>query len=138
MHPHVRSLTCVALLAAQFLAGCTSWQVVDVSPRALVDSAHVTKMQVTETGGAKYVIDAPRLVGDSVTGAAFRVDSVNRVTMQSGERVVAARHVPLAAIDRVAIRKPSSTNTIGLAVGIAAVLFGIAWLVSSNTCYLCP
>lgn len=127
MTHHIRSLTCVTLLAAQLLTGCTSWQVVDVSPRALVDSAHVTKMQVIETSGAKYVIDAPRLVGDSVTGAAFRVDSVNRRTQQTEEWVVAVRHVPLAAIDRVAIRKPSDGATAGaVLVGVAAVaLMGV-------------
>ena len=66
MTPHFRSLTAVALLAAQFLAGCTSWQVVDVSPRALVDSAHVTKLQVWQKGGGMFVIDAPAISGDSL------------------------------------------------------------------------
>ena len=132
MKPHIRSLTCVVLLAAQLLTGCTSWQVVEVSPRALVDSAHVTRMQVTERGGAKYIIDTPRLVGDSLTGSAFREDYVNRVTMQSGQRVVAARHVPLAAINQVAVRKPSSGATAGLVVGIVAVVVVVGAAAASS------
>jgi len=125
MKPHVRSLTCVALLAAQLLTGCSTWQVVHVTPRALVDSAHVSTMQVTETSGATYIIDSPRLVGDSLTGASFRVDVVDLRTMQSRERKVAARHVPLAAIDRVAIMKSDATVVIVVIVGVVVLVAAI-------------
>ena len=112
MKPHLRRLTCVALLAAQFLAGCTSWQVVNVSPRALVDSAHVTKMQVTETGGAKVVFHTPRVAGDSLTGN----------VMTGGEFATSAsavRSISLAAIDRVAISKLNVRSTVS---GVMAIV----------------
>ena len=124
MNHRMRSVTCVTLLATQFLAGCTSWQFVGVSPRALVDSAHVTKMQVTERGGAKYVFQAPRVVDDSLTGS----------MTTGGEFATSAsakRRISLAAIDRVAISRLNVGATIG---GISAIVALVVVVYVVNYC----
>jgi len=108
MNPHLRRLTSVALLAAQLLTGCTSWQVVDVSPRALVDSAHVTRMKVSDKGEARLVLEAPKVSGDSLVG----------YSMESG---ATRAGLPLAAVDRVAVRKTNGLIT-AVAIVIAAAI----------------
>ena len=64
----LRGVTSAVRIASQLLTACTHWEVVSVSPRALVDSAHATAIQVTEMAGAEYVLNAPRLSGDSLLG----------------------------------------------------------------------
>ncbi len=50
MSRRVPRLICGVLITSQMLTGCTSWQVVPVSPRALVDSAHAETIQVPRRG----------------------------------------------------------------------------------------
>jgi len=102
----MRGVTSAVLIASQLLAACTHWETVSVSPRALVDSAHVTAIQVTEKGGAEYVLNTPQMSGDSLRG---RVNS-------------SVRHVPLAAIDQVAVRKPHGAGTVALMLVVVVPL----------------
>jgi len=92
-------------------------------------------MQVTETSGANYIIESPRLVGDSLTGAAFRVDFVNLRTMRSEEKVVAPHQVPLATISRVAIMQTDATAVIVIVavVAVAAIVAGV--VARSDPCF---
>ena len=114
MAHRIRRVTCVVLVAAQLLTGCTSWHVVDVSPRALVDSAHVTTMQVWEKGGANFVLEAPKVSGDSLTG-------------YSTKSVSTTRTISLTAVDRVAVRRPDGLRTVGAIggglLGLLALLY---------------
>ena len=125
MKPRIRRVPCVVLLVAQFLAGCTSWHVVDVSPRALVDSAHVMKMQVTETGGAKYVINSPRVVGDSLMwmGRVTLRTPANSTAGEVAYEVPGMQSLPLAAIDRLAVREVSGLKTV-LLIGTPILIVG--------------
>ena len=102
----IRAMTGFALIVTQLLAGCARWQVVSVSPRALVDSAHATVIQVTEKAGAEYVLKAPRLSGDSLFGTV-------------GGNL---RHVRLAAIDQVAVRKPDAAGSVALVLVVVVPL----------------
>jgi len=132
MKPRIRRVTCGVLLAAQFLAGCTSWQVVDASPRALVDSAHVTKMQVWEAGGAKFVLDAPVVSGDSLTGRVTQATPANNATGEFAREVVSTQSTKLASVNRVAVRKVSGLKTVALVGGILLVAGTVGAMVALN------
>lgn len=112
------------------LSGCTSWQVVDVSPRALVDSAHVTKMQVWEKSGVT-VLFSPAVSGDSLTGRVTR-----SVPAKSADGATTLRSIALTAVDRVAVRKVDGGLTMGaLLAGAAAVALGAVIFSETYTIY---
>lgn len=121
MAPRIRGLTCGGLLAAQILTGCMSWHVEQVSPQALLDREHPSVIQVQERGGTKYVLDAPRVEGDSLTGTVGRQPVLGTAT-----HVV--RRIPLAAVERVAVRKPDVLATVmsvllGAGVAFTALVY---------------
>ena len=143
MKLRIRSLTCVALLAAQLVTGCTSWQVMDVSPRALVDDPHIKRIRVLEKGGATIILDAPAVSGDSLMGKVTLWTPAKGATV--GVAYIAGTNlsISLAAVDNVAVRKPNSTATIGLAVGIIGVIVAISAAATSSAlsrgfgCFTC-
>lgn len=96
-----RRLVLGVLVTSQLLTGCTSWQVVSVSPRALVDSAHTSAIRVRGKEGATYVLDAPRMEGDSLVGIVTRAVQAYRTTERPptmGPVVHVERVLPLTAI----------------------------------------
>lgn len=101
----IRRMILGVLVTSQLLTGCTSWQVVQVSPRALVDSAHASVIRVQEAGGTPYVLHALRLSGDSLIG------TVDHRPI-SGPVIHTVRGVPLAAVHQVAIRKFDTGRTL--------------------------
>ena len=118
-----RRLTLAVLVGAQLLTGCTHWQVVPVSPKALVDSAHVRLIQIREERGEKYVLEAPTVVGDSLRGIVRRF--VPAIGMEPRSAVVIARTFPLATIDRVAVMRLSGWKTMLVVLAVPAAVVGV-------------
>jgi hypothetical protein len=127
-----RRLTTGLLAGLQLLAGCHSWQVVAVSPRALVDSAHAKAIRIEEKRGAKYIIGAPAVVGDSLMGTVLRIFPAKRLVGRPRSVETKPRVIPLASIDRVAVRKPSGWRTAMLALGVPAAVAALLVAAMSN------
>lgn len=104
MPRHLARPGCCLLLMLQLLTACATWKVETVSPQATLDKKARDEVQVRETSGVRYVLAMPTIANDTLSGFV-------------GTR---AKHVPLAAIDRIAVRK---TNTVAL-IGIGMVVVG--------------
>ena len=112
-----RRLILGVLITSQILTGCTSWQVVSVSPRALVDSAHVSAVKVREKGGAEYVLEWPRIAGDSLIGTLATDQPADR-------RAKRVEHgIPLAVVDQVSVTGAQTASHGG---GLTSILVGAA------------
>ncbi|MBA2290914.1 MAG: hypothetical protein H0W15_00510 [Gemmatimonadales bacterium] len=107
---------CRLLLMLQVLTGCTSWKVETVSPQATLDKKTRDEVQVRETSGERYVLAMPTIRNDTMSGFI-------------GTR---ARHVALAAIDRIAVRK---TNTAAIIIVGMVVVAGIMALAAKDQCF---
>ena len=103
MSPRARSLIAGVLLLANVGAACTSWQVQSVTPQELLAREHPGSIQVRERGGAVFVLTAPRVTGDSLTGYLEGVP----------------RTIPMAAVDQLALRKSDGGKTAFLALLVA-------------------
>jgi hypothetical protein len=105
-----------SLLAAVLVAqsGCSTWQVVDVSPRA-VEGSH--EVRVTRPDGTRVVIASPRIAGDSLVGT-------------RGGHPASAVALPLSEVSRLAIRHADGerNSAILLFAGATAATFAL-WLV---------
>lgn len=117
----IRGPVCSILIAAQTLAGCTSWHIEQVSPQALLNREHPSEIQVQERAGTKYVLDAPQIVGDSLTGTVQRV-----TTRETVENV--PRRIPLSAVEHVAVRKSDGVKTVLAVAGGFVVILGVVAL----------
>lgn len=117
------------VVMSHLLTGCYSWKVVAVSPRALVDSAHVSAIRVKEQGGTKYVLNAPRVVGDSLMGTVRWVSPAGGMTGLPRSVEVTPRAIALTAIDHVAVRRTSGWRTAALVVSVPAV--GVLWVLAA-------
>ena len=100
-----RRLIVGVLMSSQMLTGCTSWQVVQVSPRALVDSAHASAIRVQEEGGTPYVLHPLRVSGDSLIGTVEHRPISGPVTQT-------VRGVPFASVSEMAVKKFSFVTTV--------------------------
>jgi hypothetical protein len=69
---------------------------------------HPNRIQVQEQGEAPFVLTDPHLTGDTLTGYA------------KGQE----RRIPMATVDRVAVRRFNVLKTVGLIVLIPAVVIG--------------
>lgn len=137
--PAFRSLGATLLLSAHLLA-CTEWHVVQMSPQALLDAKHPTRVRVTlrdSTGagpsqpsnpaysplgqnagrssdgaGAKIVLSHPSIIGDSLVG----------------ERAGASSAVAVADVSSVAIHRTSpGKNLVLLGVIVGFIAAGAAF-----------
>ena len=105
-----RSIACALLLC--YLAACTSWHVQEgLSPLQLISTKHPKVVRLTHADGSHIVIDDPQIAaGDSLTGIHDRK-----------QKTVAVSDVTQVATPRV-----SAGKTIGLFVGLSAVVVGVA------------
>ena len=116
-----RPVVSVVLLAA-YLPACTSYQ---ATTQPLAELTATPKppehLRVTTNDGAKFVVDAPRVVNDSLFGTTVAVDSKGTPTTKA----VAS---PLADIRTAEEKKADGTSTMMLVVGVvgAMVLVGVA------------
>ncbi len=90
-----------------YLAGCTSWQVQNLTPQQVIDRWHPASVRVTTADSSEFVLDKPWIPGrDSLVGFRNRVPS----------------SVAISDVTAVAIRQPDSISTILL---IAGIVFGL-------------
>jgi hypothetical protein len=98
-----------AILLTASTVACHSWRVQSASPAAVLRDQRPARVQVHQVDGARFVLARPALVGDTITGL----------------RAGAAAEIPLAAVDRLAVRRFSTGKTALLVLSIPAGLFGI-------------
>jgi len=77
-----------------------------VASRQLLATEHLTSLRVTQKGGYRFVLDSPRISGDSLVGAANGQPS----------------GVPLVSIAELESRQSDGIKSVGLGVGVAAAL----------------
>ena len=116
MSPRARGLIAGVLLLANVGAACTSWRVQSVTPQELLAREHPSSIQVRERGGAVFVLTAPRVTGDSLTGYSKRVP----------------RTIPMAAVDQLALRKRDGGKTAGL-IALLVALPAVALLAAAKS-----
>ena len=56
------------LLLCLHLAGCTTWQPVQVSPQQVLESEQPAKVRVTDADGVRVVLSNPVIERDSISG----------------------------------------------------------------------
>ena len=125
------------MLAAQGLTACTSWQVTSIQPREFLIHEPAKTIQVREKSGAVYVLEEPRLVGDSLTGYQT-VQLFDENLSRAGTRRVEHR-LSLDTIDRVGIARFNPLKTLGgvvIAGAIAIVAIGMA-MSGYHYCFAC-
>lgn len=93
------------MLATATLTACTGWEVQPVAPEQLLATKHPSSVRVTQKGGYQFVVDSPRISGDSLVGA---------VGGQSSG-------VPLANISAVAVQHASVAKAVGITLVVAAI-----------------
>ncbi len=116
-----RPVVSVILLAA-YLPACTSYQATTQPLAELTASPKPPEhVRVTTNAGAKFTVDGPRVVNDSLFGTTATVDAKGTPTT----RAVA---MPLGELRTIEVRKADGTSTMMLVVGIvgAVVLLGVA------------
>ena len=105
-----RPLACTLLLC--YLAACTSWHVEEgVSPLQFITTEHPRVVRLTRTNGSHIEIHDPRIAaGDTLMG--IRNTVLSRVAVSDVTQVATPRFSPV--------------RTIGVFVGLSAVVVGIA------------
>jgi len=107
-----RSIAFAFALLLCYLAACTSWHVHEgVSPLQFITTEHPRFVRLTRTNGSHVEIDHPQIAaGDTLTGIHNTVLS----------------RVAVSDVTQVATPRVSAGKTIGLFVGLSAVVVGIA------------
>ena len=119
MTQRIRRITCGVLLVSQLLTGCSRWSVASVSPRVLVETEHPQTLRIWEKGGSQYLLDAPRVAGDSLSGTMTR------------DNIYYPNHsIPFAAIDYVQVKKADIGKSVLLGIGVFTV--GVFVLVAAS------
>ncbi len=113
-----RILSCILLPA--YVGSCTSWRVEPVSPAQVVNQDQPSTIRVTLNDGSRFELDSPVVSGDSLLGL-VKDESYRQ------------RAVLLADISRFEIRKGDALKTVGLVVGLAMLLGGVAILIACAT-----
>ena len=105
-----RPIACTLLLC--YLAACTSWHVKQgASPLQLISTEHPSAVRLTRTDGRRIFLDEPRIAaGDSLVGVHDGVQT----------------SVAVSDVSQVATRKFSPAKSIGLVLGLSAVVVTIA------------
>lgn len=106
MRKRVRSFVAGLLVLVNASAGCTSWQVETVAPKDLLDREDPKAIQIRDRLGGKLVLSRPRLAGDTLAGQV------------RGEE----RRIPLADVDRLAVRRVNGLRTLGLILAAPVVI----------------
>ncbi len=92
---------------------CTSWKTVNPPLESTLESKRPDKVQVTMANGSKFEILGPRIVADSLIG----VGPLKRVTNENPRISVA-----LSDVRRVAVNETDAVKTVGLLVGLGALV----------------
>ena len=96
--------TCLFLLAAMALNGCSRWQVQQVTPQQLISDRSPRSVRIRQHSGPLVVLREPFLRGDTILGRSGRSE----------------RAVSLIDVHEVSIRRTDPVKTTGLVVLIVA------------------
>ena len=115
------------LLLCFHLAGCTTWQPVQVSPREFIEVEDPYKIRFRDAIGEWIEVSNPRIEGDAIAGTTFG--------MRPNGRMGAVRlRMGVADIPEIDARKINAPQTI-VAVGVlSAVLIGAILCASGIAC----
>ena len=104
------------LILAAYLPACTSYQATTQPLAELTASPKPPEhVRVTTNAGARFTVDGPRVVNDSLFGTTVAVDSKGAPTT----RAVA---MSLAEVRRVEVQKSDGSTAVLVVVGIVGVL----------------
>ncbi len=135
-------LAFTAWLAAS-ATGCTSWQTVNVSPEQLIAEQHPKQLRVTSQDGSRMEIQGPSTSGDTLLGT-IRTTVTGRHPTGQGQYTTSTRTVAgeqaqilFSDVTRIETRHVSEGKTIGLVVGILAVVVGalVAYGIALNNMF---
>lgn len=111
-----------AILLAAYLPACTSYQAATQPLVQLTTTPTPPEhLRVTTTAGKRFVVDAPRVVNDSLFGTTAVVDA-------KGTPTTKAVAMPLSEIRTAEVRKADGGATAMLVAGVVGVviLLGVA------------
>lgn len=102
---------CIATVLLVTLQGaaCHAWHTEDVAPEVVLATQQPTKLRVTRTDGGQLVLHGPLLRGDTLVGI--------------GEQQQEVR-IALPDVRHVATRGFSAGRTVGLGLGVVAIVGG--------------
>lgn len=107
---------CLALLLMVQATGCASWRTVTQPlPETLVQHPN-RKVRVTLQDGRTIEADSAQAGADALI--MFQREGVDTI--------------PLAQLQAVQVRLPSTWKTVGLVLGLGAVLLGVAFIAALN------
>lgn len=101
--------TAAVLLMTFQGTACQAWHTEDVSPQVALATLQPAKLRVTRTDGRSVVVQRPVLRGDTLVGIGDRQQEVR---------------LALTDVRQVATRGFSAGRTVGLGVGVVAVVGG--------------
>jgi len=111
MNGRHRTVLAITAVGAQLLTGCSGWYLQPLTPQELIAREHPSAIRIRERGIAPYVLDGPRIQGDSLIGST--VISAGTASfgprMSFGSRV--ERRIPTASVDQVAVRRADGLKT---------------------------
>ena len=110
------SALAVILLTVSAVA-CHTWRLQSASPAAVLRDQHPSKVQVHQVDGARFVLAQPTLQDDTIVGV--RADTT--------------AEIPLAAVDRLAVRQFSSGKTALFVLSFPAGLIGLLLLACATS-----
>jgi len=94
----------VWLLLSSGLAGCTTWEVQELTPQQVITEMKPTRIRVTRTDSARLVLVRPQVTGDSVIGSV------------PGRRMT----IPLSEVTGISVQKSNPLGTVALVLGLLA------------------
>ena len=110
--------TCLILLAAMALNGCSYWQVQKVTPQQLIEERAPRSVRVRQHDGSGVTLKRPYFRSDTLLG-------------QVGRDTVA---VPVASVKSVSVRKGDTlANIVGASLFVVGVTFAALMIHLSNS-----
>jgi hypothetical protein len=101
----------VWLLLSSGLAGCTRWEVQELTPQQVITEMKPMRIRVIRTDSARLVFARPQIAGDSVIGSV------------PGRRM----SVPLSEVVGISVQKGNPGGTVALLLGLFAAA-GLAFV----------
>jgi hypothetical protein len=97
----------VFLLTILLITGCQVWHTENVTPQQVLDSRSREKIRVTRADGSRVVLQRPAIHGDTLSGWRWKEGLVQ---------------IPLNHVRETATPHTSTGRTVGLLVGIGAIV----------------
>lgn len=120
-----RRCTATLLLITLPSMACMAWHTESVTPQQVLATHRPTTVRITRTDGRQLVIQHAVLRGDTLEGTYQR----------AGENSLTPVRIALTDVQQLATQSFSPGRTVGLGVGLAAVVvgaFGAAYLIGCS------